>query len=74
MQLDVFHALWELHHGAECQSRPPGVPTRGEKERNSREEELKTHPTGTKIRKEFAGIQDRRNVFVVEVYDFSDPY
>ena len=74
LQLDVFHALWERYYGADHRTRPPGVPTRGEREAVSREEALKAFPIGTKVRREFADIRGRRKVFVGEVYDFSNPY
>ena len=50
LQLDVFHALWELEHGADRRTRPPGVPTRGDREAGSREEALRAYPIGTNVR------------------------
>ena len=74
LQLNVFHALWERCHGADHRARPPGVPTRGERETVSREEALKACPIRTKVRREFADIRGRRRGFVGEMYDISDPY
>ena len=70
----MFHALWERYHGADHQTRRPGVPARGEREAAPRKEALKAYPIGTKVRREFADIRGRRKVCVEEVYDFSNPY
>lgn len=74
LQLDVFHALRELHHEAHRRTRPPGVPARGEREAASREEAIMAYPIGTKVRKEFADIRGQKKVLLGKVYDFSDPY
>ena len=43
LQLDVFHARWELHH-SEAESRPQGERTRGEREVESRERAQEIFP------------------------------
>lgn len=53
LQLDVFHALRESYYGAGYRRRPPGTSTKGKGETAVREEALKTHPIGTKVRTEF---------------------
>ena len=72
LQLDVFHGLRERYYGADRRTRPPGVPSRGERDAAFREKALKAHSIGTKIGRQFADIRGRRRVFMGEVYDFSN--
>ena len=73
LQLDVFHALWELHH-PEGDDRPPGDPTRGEREVESRDRGLDMFPRGTVIGRVFVDIEGRSKTFKAKVYDYCDPY
>ena len=70
----VFHALWERYHGGVHRTRPPELPTKGEKEAAFREESLKAYPRGTNIRGAVADFRGRKKIFVGEVYDVRDPY
>eukprot|EP00752_Nemacystus_decipiens_P012408 g10995.t1 len=74
LQLDVFHALWEDYHGPDIAPRPPGAPTRGEREVATREAALKEFPLNTEVGRE---LQDNNgNVIITrgKVCDFYDPY
>eukprot|EP00752_Nemacystus_decipiens_P005076 g4607.t1 len=74
LQLDVFHTLWEDYHGPDIAPRPPGAPTRGEREVATREAALKEFPLNTEVGRE---LQDNNaNVIITrgKVCDFYDPY
>eukprot|EP00752_Nemacystus_decipiens_P016023 g14325.t1 len=74
LQLDVFHALWEDYHGPDIAPRPPGAPTRGEREVATREAAVKEFPLNTEVGRE---LQDNNgNVIITrgKVCDFYDPY
>ena len=73
LQLDVFHALWELHH-PDAAPRPPGEPTRGEREVESRERALDMFPCGTVVGRIFTDAEGQPQVFKAKVYDYCDPY
>eukprot|EP00752_Nemacystus_decipiens_P011522 g10231.t1 len=73
LQLDVFHALWELHN-PNVAPRPPGEPTRGEREAESRERALETLPRGTEVGRNFMDAEGRSKTFKATVSDYCDPY
>ena len=74
LQLDVFHALWETYHGAECQARPTSTLTRKEREGIDREHALKQHPVGTVIWREFADAEGNKKRHLSKVFDYKSPY
>ena len=73
LQLDVFHALWKLHQ-PEADDRPPGDPTRGESEVESRDRALEMFRRGTVVGRVFVDTEGRSKTFKVKVYDYCDPY
>ncbi|CAB1114741.1 unnamed protein product [Ectocarpus sp. CCAP 1310/34] len=73
LQLDVFHALWELHHPSDA-TRPTGEPTRGEREVESRDRALEMFPRGTEVGRVFMDAEGRSKTFKAKVYDYCDPY
>lgn len=73
LQLDVFHALWELHRPNEA-PRPVGEPTRGAREVESRERALDIFPVGTEVGRIFTDSEGRSKTFKAKVYDYCDPY
>jgi len=73
LQLDVFHATWELLN-PDAATRPPGEPTRGEREVESRERALEMFPRGTVVGRVFADAEGRSKTFKARVYDYCDPY
>eukprot|EP00752_Nemacystus_decipiens_P008157 g7296.t1 len=73
LQLDVFHALWELHN-LNVARRPPGEPTRGEREVESRKRALEVFPRGTEVGRIFTDAEGRSKTFKATVYDYCDPY
>ena len=72
LQLDVFHALWEAYHGPDRRSRPAVGSGKEERDALRREESLRKHPVGTRVRRAFAGAAGN----VVEsdgvIFDFQD--
>lgn len=74
LQLDVFHAMWETYQNPDKAARPPGPPTRGEREVASREDALLQYPVGTVVGREFADGEGNTKVFRGKVKDFADPY
>ena len=73
LQLDVFHASWELYH-PDADPRPPGEPTRGAREVESRERALDMFPRGTEVGRVFTDAEGRSKTFKAKVYDYCDPY
>ena len=61
LQLDVFHALWETYHGAECQARPTLTLTRKERDGIDREQAVKQHPVRTVIWRELRTLKETRS-------------
>ncbi|CAB1096262.1 unnamed protein product [Ectocarpus sp. CCAP 1310/34] len=74
LQLDVFHALYELFYGENGAPRPAGPPTRGEREVASREQALQLFPVGTQVGREFADSDGHLKVFKATAFDCCDPY
>ncbi|CAB1113987.1 unnamed protein product [Ectocarpus sp. CCAP 1310/34] len=74
LQLDVFHALWEDYHGSDVAPRPPGAPTRGEREVATREAALQEFPLNTEVAKELRDKDDNIILSRGKVCDFYDPY
>ena len=74
LQLDVFHALYEIYHDADATPRPTGPPTRGVREVASREQALLLFPIGTQVGREFAHQDGKLKIFGASVFDYCDPY
>ena len=74
LQLDVFHALYEVYHGEEAAPRLAGPPTRGEREVASREQALRLFPIGTPVGREFVDNEGHPKTFKATVFDYCDPY
>lgn len=74
LQLDVFHAFWEVYHDDGRRPRPPEGPSKGERDALSRERALQRHPVGTEVRRAFADGLGRVREDTGLVYDFSAPY
>ena len=73
LQLDVFHALWELYH-PEKQPRPEEGPSKEQRDKEAREKALQLFPVNTEVRKPFVDGTGKRRVFEGRVYDFQDGY
>ena len=74
LQLDVFHALWEDYHRPGAAPRPPGTPTRGEREVATREAALQEFPLATEVCRE---LKDKDCNIILnrgKICDFYDPY
>ena len=74
LQVDVFHALWETHHGAECQARPTSTLTRKERDGIDRQHALKQHPVETVIWREFADAEGNKKRHFPVVFGYKSPY
>ena len=74
MQLDVFHALWELYQPPRHRARPAAESTSSECLTANRAQALLEVPIGTVVWRDFTDqlgrIQRRR----IEVYDYKTPY
>ena len=49
LQLDVFHAMWELFKGTSSGARPPIPPSRKERDKADQERTLREMPVDTSI-------------------------
>ena len=74
LQLDVFHAIWEVYQVADCSSKPDGIPSKGERRAASREEALTRKPVGTQVKREFADDMGEPTAFTGMVYDPNEPF
>lgn len=68
LQLDMFHALWNLYQaGGETEHLQP------KRKRRGRQEALCMFPVGTKILRTFIK-NDQEDTMTGSVYDFKEPY
>ena len=74
MQLDVFHALWELYQHPRHRPRPAGQLSRGEHLAANRAQALLEVPIGTVVWRDFTDQQGRTQRCRTEVYDYKTPY
>ena len=74
LQLDVFTALWEAYKGDGCRPRPPEPLPKEEGDQGVRARALQDFPTGTQVRRSFAGSDGVSRASVVRIYDFREPY
>ena len=73
LQLDVFHALWELYN-PQVRPRPSDTLSRAERDSIARDEALRQIPRGTKVRKQFEDSQGKLREFEGVVFDFRRPF
>ena len=74
LQLDVFHAMWEVYQVADCRPKPDGIPSKGERRAASREEALTRQPVGTQVRRVFADDMGEPTAFMGMRYDSIEPF
>ena len=74
LQLDVFHALWEVYHPPDYRPRPSPRISRSERFAADREKALSDHPVGTVVWRDFANQEGRVQRCRTEVYDYKTPY
>ena len=74
LQLDTFHALWNLYNPSNERSRPP-TPDKGAKKRPAltRSEALRRFPIGTRVIRPLGGGKEGTGR-PGQVYDFYSPY
>ena len=73
LQLDVFHALWELYQ-PEKRPRPEEGPSKDQPDEEAREKALQLLPFNTEVQKPFVDGTGKGRVFQGRVYDFQDGY
>ena len=74
MQLDVFHALWELYQPPRHRPRPAAKSINSERLAANRAYTLLEVPIGTVVRRDFTDQQGRIKRCRVEVYYYKTPY
>ena len=74
MQLDVFHALWELYQPSRHRARPAAESTSSERLAADRAHALLEVPIGTVVWRDFADQRGRIQRRRTEVYDYKTPY
>ena len=75
LQLDVFHALWELYHPPDHRPRSAAKPTSSERFAADRLRALLEAPIGTMVWRNFTDQQGRIQRDRAEVYnDYKTPY
>ena len=74
MQLDVFHALWELYRHPCPRPRPAAKPSSSERLAANRAHALLEVPIGTVVWRDFTDQQGRIQRCRTEVYDCKTPY
>ena len=67
LQLDVFHALWNLYNPNQSQIQP--TPSQKRAQPLPREDALRLFPIGTTVAKEWGSV-----IIVGQVYDYRAPY
>ena len=73
-QLDVFHAMWEVHQVADCSPKPDGILSKGERRAASKEEALPRQPVCIQVKREFADEMGEPTAFTGMVYDSHEPF
>ena len=74
MQLDVYHALWELYQPPRYRPQPAAKSTSNERLAANRAYALLEVPVGTVVRRDFTDQQGRIQRCKTEVYDYKTPY
>ena len=74
MQLDVFHALWELYQAPCHRPRPAAKSTSSERLAANRAHALLEVPIGTVVWRDFTDQQGRARRSRTEAYDYKIPY
>lgn len=73
-QLDVLHAMWELHKGTTSGPRPPTPPSRQKRSRADEEREIKEVLVGTSIWRNFMNHEGRTKFYKGAVFGYKTPY
>ena len=74
MQLDVFHALWELYQPPRHRARLAAKSTSSERLAANQAHALLEVTTGTVVWRDFTDQQERTQRCRAEVYDYKTPY
>ena len=74
LQLDVFHAMWELYKGTSSGARPPISPSRQERDQADRERALREVPIGTSVWRHFLDNNGKMKLYEGFVYGYKTPY
>ena len=74
LQLDIFHALWEVYHEPSRRPRPTQGPSKEDRDALRREEALRKYPVGTQVRRGFADAAGKVKESEGVVFDFQNRY
>ena len=74
MQLDVFHAMWELYHDKSRDTRPPTAATRMERDALDRAYVPSEVPVGTVVWRAFVDQEGKTYRHRGVIYDYKPPY
>ena len=74
IQLEAFHALWELYQSPRHQRRPAVKATNSERLATNRAHALLKAPIGTLVWRDFTDRQGKIQRCRTEVYDYKTPY
>ena len=74
MQLDAFHAMWELYHDQSCGTRPPTAATRMERDALDRAHALSEVPVETVVWRDFVDQEGKTYRHRGVIYDYKPPY
>ena len=73
MQLDVFHAMWELYHDKSRGTRPSTAATRMERDTLDRANALSEVPVGTVVWRDFVDQEGKKIRRRGVIYDYKSP-
>ena len=74
LQLDIFHALWEVYHEPSQRPHTEQGPSKEDRDALRREEALRKYPVGTQVRRGFADAAGRVTESEGVVFDFQNRY
>ena len=74
MQLDVFHAMWELYHDKSRGTRPPTAATRMQRDALDRAHALSEVPVGMVVWRDFVDQEGKTYRHRGVIYDYKPPY
>ena len=74
MQLDVFHAMWELYHNKSHGTRPPVAATNMERDTLDKAHALSEVPMGTVVWRNFVEQEGKTYRYRGVIYDYKPPY
>ena len=74
MQLDAFHAMWEVYQDKRRGTRPPTAATRMERDSLDRAHAQSEVPVGTVVWRDFVDQKGKTYRHRGVIYDYKPPY